>query len=1027
VNLIQFKNRITVFVLLFFVQANLAGQNGNYNIKHIQVKDGLPSSEVYQAAQDKNGFIWFGTDAGLAKYDGYAFTTYSQNDGLSNNSAIRLSVDAQNRLWALTMKSVSCIEKDTFVDLKNWNLPNAMVHYVSEDDQNVWFGAARGIYLLKNGSKGIEKYKNPMICDPVDPNSTYYIKGIDDNGNIWISEPNRYQEVGINLHSNTTIVRHYNNEVYKRMYYCLSHPDYVYTKEAILRFNSENKLEEVLKLDGPIKIEAISQLEEVNKNEIIVSTSSSGLYVLKKENGAFKIKINLLQNERISSFLRDREGNLWICTMGNGVFLLKESSLNIINYEYGKGISTLFIQREDLFLGYTDGNVELKKDLKTTKQLKIRQYLKGFEKVRSIVPFGNGDVLFGSDAGISLYRNGKIFSSKQIFAVKSIWADKNYNLYIAEANSTSYVPRSSFDTFMNEKTAKNWKIRSGRSYAAIQFLDKTYIGTTHGLYQSKGDEFEHLGAVNDIFNSSIAKLTIFKDSTLLLITDGAGIAFTNIEQTEVINQQMGLSSNFCNNVTTDDRTIWVATNKGITKISNYNFQKNNYNVQYIGYAEGLGSNEVNDVKISKGTVYVGTNKGLSVFKEKDLTQSLLKPEINITKFLVNGKQKDPNQTISLDHDQNNLLIEFIGIHFQSLGEISYQYRMKGLDNDWQTTKNNAINFHGLAAGDYQFEVKALNSNRIESSQAFVKFSIVAPFWKSIWFISLLFIGALLLAYIIIRLIVIEQQKNNLAKLVEDKTFELKEKIEELEFSNSKLVDSNEQLEKFAYIASHDLQEPLRTIGSFITLLKRKYKDRLDDTAMEYIDFAVSGTLRMKQLIRSLLQFSRLESNAVSLKQTNIDDLLKLVKNSLQGIITSKNATITSDLMPTIWVDPFQVTQLLQNLINNAIKFNTEDNPQVHITYQKSNTGHQFSVKDNGIGIEKEFQDRIFNLFQRLNPSQEFPGTGVGLAICKKVVTRHQGEIWVAPNHPTGTIFHFTIGTTEPSVEPERTVGITANA
>lgn len=223
--------------------------------------------------------------------------------------------------------------------------------------------------------------------------------------------------------------------------------------------------------------------------------------------------------------------------------------------------------------------------------------------------------------------------------------------------------------------------------------------------------------------------------------------------------------------------------------------------------------------------------------------------------------------------------------------------------------------------------------------------------------------------------------------------------------------SNEELEQFAYVASHDLQEPLRMVTSYLELIEQRYQDRLDDDASEFIAYAVDGAERMKALINDLLAYSRVQRvKRAEFKPVDLHDILQRTRSNLQLTIEDTGAEITHDPLPTIIGNAGQMSQLLQNLLSNAIKFRGDTPPHIHIGAQRVGDCWQFSVADNGIGIEPQYLDRIFVIFQRLHSRQAYAGTGIGLAICKRIVENHGGRIWVESEPGAGTTFYFTIHT-----------------
>lgn len=230
----------------------------------------------------------------------------------------------------------------------------------------------------------------------------------------------------------------------------------------------------------------------------------------------------------------------------------------------------------------------------------------------------------------------------------------------------------------------------------------------------------------------------------------------------------------------------------------------------------------------------------------------------------------------------------------------------------------------------------------------------------------------------------------------------------LELRATELAIANTELERFAYVASHDLQEPLRMVASYLQLIERRYESQLDAEGKEFIAYAVDGAARMKRLINDLLSLSRIGTRGQSFEPTDLNSVADDVLANLKAAIDETGAIITRDPLPTIRADRSQLTQLLQNLIANAIKFRGKDVVRVHIGAHKKDNHWVFSVADNGIGIGPEHFERIFVIFQRLCTAAEYPGTGIGLAVCKKIVQRHAGSIWVESKEGAGATFYFTL-------------------
>lgn len=230
----------------------------------------------------------------------------------------------------------------------------------------------------------------------------------------------------------------------------------------------------------------------------------------------------------------------------------------------------------------------------------------------------------------------------------------------------------------------------------------------------------------------------------------------------------------------------------------------------------------------------------------------------------------------------------------------------------------------------------------------------------------------------------------------------------LERSVAELARSNAELQQFAFVASHDLQEPLRMVASYTQLLAKRYKGKLDADADEFIGYAVDGANRMRQLIQDLLAYSRVNAEEESFEPTSVEAIVDAALRNVQGAIEESQAMVTRDPLSTVRGNEKQLLQLFQNLLSNALKFRGEQSPCVHVSAKRHDHEWLFSVRDNGIGIDPQYADRIFIVFQRLHTIAEYPGTGIGLAICKKIVERHGGRMWVESQLGKGATFYFTI-------------------
>ncbi|MDQ2049628.1 ATP-binding protein [Natronolimnohabitans sp. A-GB9] len=267
--------------------------------------------------------------------------------------------------------------------------------------------------------------------------------------------------------------------------------------------------------------------------------------------------------------------------------------------------------------------------------------------------------------------------------------------------------------------------------------------------------------------------------------------------------------------------------------------------------------------------------------------------------------------------------------------------------------------------------------------------------------------------------------NVLAEAIERRQYrdELETLIDDLEESNVRLEESNERLEQFAYAASHDLQEPLRMVSTYLQLIERRYGDELDEEGEEFLEFAVDGADRMRSMVDGLLQYARVETGGEPFEPVDLEAVLEGAREDLRMRIEESDAEITVDTLPRVEGDSGQLRQVFQNLLSNAIRYSGDEPPRVHVSAERNGTEWTVSVTDAGIGIDPDDQELIFEIFEGLPGDDEYVGTGIGLAVCERIVERHGGEIWVDSEPGSGATFSFTLPAATddrpPSVETER--------
>jgi len=281
---------------------------------------------------------------------------------------------------------------------------------------------------------------------------------------------------------------------------------------------------------------------------------------------------------------------------------------------------------------------------------------------------------------------------------------------------------------------------------------------------------------------------------------------------------------------------------------------------------------------------------------------------------------------------------------------------------------------------------------------------LVAFWNSMMLLSFF----LIYVFVLLTMRTEYMAKVRLIDKLDNSLSELDLAKKDLEKKAQELARSNDDLREFAYAISHDLKEPLRVIDGFVKLLAKRYKGKLSSDADNFIEYIVVGVKRMQLMIKDLLEYSLVGTKVKNLEPTDSALVIEQALLNLQTAIEESGAEVTYDPLPKVMVDASQLARLFQNLIGNAIKFRSEEPPKIHISCEQKDHEWIFSIRDNGIGIDPKQAERIFVIFQRLHTREEYPGTGIGLAICKKIVERHGGRIWVESETGKGSTFYFTI-------------------
>ncbi len=749
-------------------------------------------------------------------------------------------------------------------------------------------------------------------------------------------------------------------------------------------------------------------------------------------------------------FLTSSEGNLWIAGERSEVYRV----------DYGEGH---WMTYQDLVYQCEIGPVEW--------FISIDGAVVSHEKETDVwTAYDTRDGLIDEPVALLPTRDGKLWAagSHQWMTAAAVFQDGKWMKTIHPGLGYNFEYRSVCElkdgTLLFGVKDRDFKSQTGgiaqydpfsNKWSYIRFLTRlknvfcglrqTHDGTVWyggvALYRIDGETSYIAEDHEDFGNAWFDHVEVAPDGTLWTIKGGVGVYRYDIEQQIVTKYttEDGLAGTLGSSILClNDNSVLVATDKGISRFDGYSWTK------YVLPEILKISRESGDMRQSEdGKIWLNMASRSwyqRATASQHFTEDMLS-EFRTIRFRPDRLPPDTQVDVADDRIpyHGNVYAEWIGSDAwnQSLPEhLEYSYRLNGGEWSYFSDEMDHL-FLGLESGNYTLEVRSRDGGfNIDPTPALVQFTVLPPVWRQPWFVGMvsLFVAAIgFLEWRIIKrdkrlrvtntfleerteqlqasnteLEVMNKQLYNANKKIRRTSKALKQSNEELNHSQKALKRSNRELEQFAYMASHDLQEPLRMVSSYVSLLARRYKDKLDATAEEFIGFAVDGAHRMQQLINDLLFYSRVTTRGKPLVPTDCEEVFKRAEMNLKIAIEENQGSVKHDPLPTVNADTVQLERLFQNLISNALKYHGEKHPKVHISAEKNGKAWTFSIKDNGIGIGPDDRERVFGIFQRLHTRDEYEGTGIGLAVCKKIVERHGGEIWVESEIGKGSVFKFTM-------------------
>ncbi|MCZ4694939.1 hypothetical protein DWB61_08050 [Ancylomarina euxinus] len=1123
------RTRSIVLFLFLLLPPPLVAQQQHIQFKRLTINDGLSLSSVYCIFQDSKGFMWFGTEDGLNRYDGQNFTIYRSKSNNVNSIAYKwiekIIEDSSGKLWFASQGGLTHFDMETekftqFTTLSDppKQISNDTITQIFEDEnKNLWVGTNNGLNLIDIRSLNTKKikstkaniscrinafltYQDETLLIASDKGLLYYDKNSDE---IRTSSFTEFNSIEVN---------------------CLYSQDnklLIGSSTGLFTLNSQNNLNQISSdiLLNKQHIESI----HIDKKENLWIGSQEGLYKKRKGENQFKLFLeahdssNSLATNTVKPIIEDKKGNIWYGTFGSGLYKVDSNSCIISHYSHNSAdpqslsqnsINCLYEDKSgSIWIGTFGAGISiydpqahkfelLKHNALSTNSLASNFVWSIWEDHKQIVWIGT------NDAGLSAYDrstgNFKHYTFDNTPAIRDVYEDSRGQIWVGTHGEGLYKLNPETGQKTNYRNHANKANSLSHNSVRVIFEDSEgilWIGTRQGLnrFDSKTETFKrylhsssdphsishdfiyssiyedrngqlwigNYGGGFNILDKKTEKFTSYQFIPNAKNSLSDNIVFSFYEDTDGVmwigtNNQLnrfdsetkifkhfcvseGLPNNVIYGILPDHQeNIWLSTNSGICRFNTKDFSVKNFTIQ-----DGLQSNEFNGGAFHKGKsglLYFGGVYGLNIIDPKKEIKA--EPVYNaiITKMQILGKEvvvaqeidsikdyclhydaiKDrykiqksiiSTDKIILDYQQRHLSMEFSSLSSFSPKQIRYNYRMLGLDKNWiDAGERNFASYSNLKPGKYLFQLKALNSDSIGSTEIReLGIKINPPFWMEWWFI-------LLEILLVIAIIIFNYRY--LLKIRTNKL--LRVQNEKISIANQKLTKSEQHLKElnttkdtFFRIISHDLKNPFTSLMSISQVILENY-DAIDkDEKKMGVQKINQGINHIYALLENLLTWSRSQTGKITYKPESCD-LADLIKENINLYMMSahkKGIKIDYQLPDKVigYADKEMINTVIRNLLNNAIKFTKLDST-INISLKSEDSNYKVEITDKGEGISNENIDKLFRIdkkYKTVGSSGE-KGTGLGLLLCKEFVEINKGQIGVKSTLGEGSCFYFTV-------------------
>jgi signal transduction histidine kinase len=1016
---------------LFFpgIQASIRAQVTSPETRFVWLRadDGLPSSRVNCLLQDPRGFLWLGTDAGLSRYDGRHVQSYGLRDGLPHIQIDQLSSDGQGTLWALGGGQLAGFSDAHFAlaPEPEEGLEEPYLHVGTDSEGQLLAATAKQLFRLSDGQMRPVMPPAGGAWDHPQPLGS-------GSEETWLFDRQGGGHALVRLRGkqSQTFPLPWPAETNRRFLAVQdSRGRWIYAaRQGLVLFDPGSGQGQVLYLPEPPSDPSAWRALLLDKNQRLWLAAGGEMvrcWHWPSSNSRDSLRLYPLRSaappREIRDLLQDREGNIWFGTGEDGAAFLPGNASFVRNLTAHSGLADHVVLsiagegNQNIWFGMRSGQVHALNFAGIGGVGSPVLGRAGNSPVRCLAEAADGSMFAGSEDGLFRSRYRLLERHGPLRGVRDLAQGWDSFFYVGTASALYRFSPSELDALALAEQQEELKapLRIASRPALLLAAHPEggcWYANEEGLFRFDGVETRRIPLPPGVPAATLSDMDVV-GACLALATRGEGLLIfcgdTLSWQLDALN---GLPSNLCNSLyaaplppdSDSGSTLWVATNRGIARLQLDDIPGRLLRYETYDTRDGLLSNEVNALIALRGSLYLGSNAGISIFNESDFRVQSAAPGIYLMGVAVADRDTSVLASYELPYSQNRVSIRFSGIAFGSSNLIQYRYRLEGLDEDWISSANAEVRYASLSPGQYRFEVQAVGKDGLLSEDvAAFDLRIRHPWYQSGWF---LFVAGLVLAGLtfgLYSLLLGRLERHRLQRAVSAKTAELDHKIRELR-------RSNDELQQFAYIASHDLKEPLRNIANYVQLLERRLNGQLDAEAHQYMHFAVNGVNRMYDMIAGLLRYSGLTRPDPSVEPLQLDEVLQSALDRVTQRHPERRIALTAEPLPALMANSLQLGELMEQLLDNAVKFNRSAVVQLRIRASEDEDEVRISVQDNGMGLNESFQQKVFQIFERLEPNGDYPGSGMGLALCKKIVERHGGRIWYESEEGKGATFHFTL-------------------